>query len=125
MTTQIFNSRLDNDDNKLILYCLREYQTFTISITFNINNEIINNINDLIFNNDNFGLDYFFFLNRKNQECLFEKNYCNISCIDVLNGLVNNIYNIQSIDDFRVNNDYQNLLDDFAWINILGRLALN
>ena len=46
MTTHIFDSRLDNNDNKLVLYVLKEFQTFTISITFNINNEIINNINN-------------------------------------------------------------------------------
>ena len=115
MTTYIFNLIIDN--NIITLYCIKNFQTFIINITNNINN---NEANNIINNNNNFNINYYLFNNNgNNQQSLFERTNCNINLIEVFQGN----YNIQTINDFKYQN--QNILDKIAWLNIFGRLALD
>ena len=115
MTNYIFDYIVNNNNN-ITLYCLKNFQTFIINITININND--NEINNNI-NNNNYGSDYYLFNNNNNEQCLLEKTNCNLNIIQVFQGN----YNIQSVEDFRL--QHPNLFQSLIWINILGRLALD
>ena len=114
MTAYIFDFVINN--NITILYCIKNFHTFIINIRNNLNN---NEVNNIINNNNNFDTNYYLFINSNNQQSLFERTNCNINMIEVFQGN----YNIQTIEDFKLQN--HNLLDNLVWINILGRLALD
>ena len=115
MVVYIWLVELINNTN-IILYCLKEFETFTINLTINPdNNEINNNID-----NNQININYYIFTNLSNQRVLFQYELSNISLIDVLES----DYNIVLINDYRANNPYENILDHITWLNILGRIEL-
>ena len=119
MAVYIWLVELINNTN-IILYCLKEFETFTINLTINPdNNEINNEINNNIDNNQ-ININYYLFTNLSNQRVLFRYEQSNISLIDVLEG----DYNIVPINEYRENNPYENILDHMTWLNILGRIEL-
>lgn len=115
MAVYIWLVELINNTN-IIIYCLKEFETFTINLRINPdNNEINNNID-----NNQININYYLFTNLSNQRVLFQYEQSNISLIDVLEGN----YNIVPINEYRENNPYENILDHMTWLNILGRIEL-
>ena len=115
MAVYIWLVELINNTN-IILYCLKEFETFTINLRINLDdNEVNNNIANNLLN-----INYYLFTNLSNQRVLFQYEQSNISLIDVLEGN----YNIVPINDYRENNPYENILDHMTWLNILGRIEL-
>ncbi len=121
MTTYIFDSIINNDI--LSLYLIKDFNTFIININQNFNNdEINNNINN---NNNNYGQNYYIINNMHNEQCLFERIPCNISIMNVFEGISNGDYQLRTVEEFRQNNYHHNILDNIIWINILGNIAIN
>ena len=115
MAVYIWLVELINNTN-IIIYCLKEFETFIINLRINPdNNEINNNID-----NNQININYYLFTNLSNQRVLFQYEQSNISLIDVLEGN----YNIVPINEYRENNPYENILDHMTWLNILGRIEL-
>tara|TARA_B100000575_G_C23125384_1_gene651946 strand:- start:1000 stop:1350 length:351 start_codon:yes stop_codon:yes gene_type:complete len=115
MAVYIWLVELINNTN-IIIYCLKEFETFIINLRINPdNNEINNNID-----NNQININYYLFTNLSNQRVLFQYEQSNISLIDVLEGN----YNIIPINEYRENNPYENILDHMTWLNILGRIEL-
>lgn len=117
MTTYIFDSIYNNDN--LSLYLIKDFNTFIININQNFNNNEINN------NFNNYGINYYIINNSHNEQCLFERIPCNISIMNILEGISNGDYQLRTVEEFRQNNYHNNILDNIIWINILGNIAIN
>ena len=116
MNTFVWFSELDNNQT-LTLSCLKNFNTFNIKITSNLNDNFINNR----INNNGLGVDFFLFNNQHNERILFEKTPNNLTIVDVIQAG----YQLTSIEEFKQNNNFNNnILDNMTWLMILGRISL-